>query len=216
MISQKTIDYIFQAAHKQKLTVPSNYMDILDNYCNMALKLDCTLTFTELSGSNPDGPHAEARGREICASPAWAAQLVLHDNEETRNAFMMTLGHEKSHNDQHRRYLFPSLAFIRHVREVYCDFSGAQKMCGRSRKKLVQSFKYKINFKQSVGEKDVDDCFHPSWERRLFYAKNFNFGEDLIKQIAKNVRCRNLRLIYQTIYSYDDIILIDDMEGETN
>ena len=217
MISMKVRKYIHKTAKEQNLSVPDNYLDILDNYCKMTKEWGYKLFFKKIPYVNPHNLSAETVFHRIYVTPAWAAQLVLHDTDDTRNAFIMTLGHERTHDD--KVYRFPLLAylyFIRHVKEVYCDFGGAKKVCNSSRDKLIESIAYKMDFQKRSNKKDNEDCTHPSWERRRYYAENFDFGEKLIRQIAKDVKCRNQWLINSVIRSYDEIILINNTKGDTN
>lgn len=43
--------------------------------------------------------------------------------------------------------------------------------------------------------------------KRLYYAENFDFNKELIKQIAVDVNCNDQNLIYELNLFYDNIIL---------
>ena len=73
--------------------------------------------------------------------------------------------------------------------------------------KLIENYGYKLNYKKECNQKDKSDFTHPSWARRLYYAENYNFNEDLIKKIAEDVGCKNKKLIKEISEFYDEIIL---------
>lgn len=229
MDSNEVMEYIFQTAKQQSIDVPEDYWDILNNYCKIVEQWGYRLVFKSKQGTNPDGLHADTTFHKITVTPAWAAQLVLHDTVDTRTAFMMTLGHETAHDEKTGFPLWayvvflPYLGFLRHVKETYCDFRAAQKVCNSDRDRFVKSIDYKIDFKKEIGEKNINDFTHPSWQKRRAYAEHFDFGESLIKQIAKDNKCSGKRIETTVINFYKgyDIKLFPPPEpinntGDTN
>lgn len=68
---------------------------------------------------------------KIYVSSEWAVLLLKNDNEEIKNAFLFTLGHELTHKDKSfptNKYRKKDLKFINWVNEVYCDFGAAKKL----------------------------------------------------------------------------------------
>lgn len=222
MVSEEIKEYIIQVAKRAQCALPENYIEILEEYVVQVKTLGYKLIFEAKGHKRPDGLHAVSGYKTISVTPGWAAQLVLHNTADTNNAFMIMIGHEMSHDDNTGLpvwtyiFLIPYWKFLRHVREVYCDFSGTRKIGNSSREIFVKSIDYKIDFKKRILEADISDFTHPSWERRRYYAENFDFGEKLIRQIAKDVKCRNQWLINSVIRSYDEIILINNTKGDTN
>lgn len=146
----------------------------------------------------------------IVLNVAWATQIILHDNNDTKNAFLITIGHELTHKEpEYPCYnLFGSERKFSHwVQEVHADFSGTLKLGNSKRKNLVESCEYKKEYKESIGNKDKDSSSHPSWKKRIEYAKHYNFNTELIKQIALDVNCKNQKLIDKVCDFYDEIIL---------
>lgn len=147
----------------------------------------------------------------IIATPRWAAQLVLYNSTETKNAFLITLGHEFTHKEKD---LFPfrlkvkNTLFVAYVNEFHADYNAAKRMFSSDKNSLLNSIEYKKKFKEDVlGEKDEDNSTHPSWGQKRIFVENFQFGADLIRQIAEYTGCKNKRLINKAIKFYDEIVL---------
>ena len=113
----------------------------------------------------------------IIINSEWVAHLALFQNEETKNAFKATLGHELAHKDND--YVFCEFGtkdkkFVNWINEVHADFSGADKSFHADRVKEINAIEYKLKFK---GKRDKDSAGHPSWSRRLEYVSKYNFNE---------------------------------------
>ena len=133
----------------------------------------------------------------------WAAYLILRgDNADVKNAFLCTIGHELTHQEgkdisPFRHFL--NIRFIAWVNEIHADFGAEDKMLEQSRSCLIAAMK----FKQSQKKKDRDSCTHPSWKRRIHYAESFEiFDEKLIRQIAKDTRCKDKKIIQKVVNYY--------------
>lgn len=141
----------------------------------------------------------------ILASQEWAIRLFL--NNEIKDAFTITIGHERVHLEKDFFYKKPinkfGKKFVNWVNEVHADFGAAEKMADSSRNKLILSMKYKLSLKQT----DNDSPTHPSWEKRLDYVSNYDFDETLIRKIAENTGCQNEILINKIISYYKPIML---------
>lgn len=140
------------------------------------------------------------------ATPEWATQLVLYNSVETHNAFLITIGHELTHKDCDIFFLkhgLRNIRFVAWVNEVHADFGATQKMANNNRQELVNSMKYKKSYK----EEDKDKTNHPSWERRIYYAEHFDFGKELIQQIAKDAGCKNQKIINRVCQHFQEIKL---------
>lgn len=151
----------------------------------------------------------------IYISAEWAATLVFNDNESTKIAFEITIGHELAHKDGDFAVLFwerkskhylhkKDRKFVNWVTEVHHDFAATEKMANSSREKLLVSMDYKIAAKPN----SIDSRSHPSWEHRKEYAELGAFNEKLIRRIASDVDCKNETLITDVAKFYKDIILI--------
>lgn len=154
--------------------------------------------------NNPEKLNANAglfRSSKVVFSSEWAAYLLMRNDDEVTNAFLATLGYELSHKE---KYIYPFLhpfskKFVAWVNEVYADFLSESKFLHSDRQLLIDT----MNFKRSKKREDKDDRFHPSWKRRIHYAESFErFDEKLIRQIAKDTRCKNEKLIQKVIDHY--------------
>ena len=141
------------------------------------------------------------RSSKVIFSSEWIAYLLMRNDEEVTNAFLAALGHELAHKEKYippYLHLF-SVKFVAWVNEVYADFLSENKFLHGNRQLLLNS----MNFKRSKKGEDKDDRLHPSWKRRIHYAENFEtFDEKLIRQIAKDARCKNKKLIQKVIDHY--------------
>ena len=176
---------------------------------------DYQLKFQETHNTNPSSLNANAgwkKCRTIIVTPEWAAQLVLNDSFEVRNAFAITIGHELTHKKKEPFVIQCTrkrTQFFAYVREVHADFGAAQMMCNSSRDALLCSMHFKKKFKEdTVGLKDKDRFTHPSWKSRIFYVSEFNFGEALVRQIANDLKYRNKKTIAYMANYFDQIELV--------
>lgn len=153
--------------------------------------------------------------KRIIFSYEWAVQLVLSDSKEVLNAFTITVGHELTHKRGNMRCIGTKSdkQFINWINEVYCDFNASQLMCKGSRELLVRASKYKREMNAPRKKKHIlrkpnkDSLTHPSWNQRVKYAENFNFDENLVREIASYLKYNNEKVIQMVCDYYDDIIL---------
>lgn len=149
--------------------------------------------------------NASMKGKILC-SLEWAVRLILFYNDETKNAFAITIGHELTHKEKelHKKGLNKNdKRFQSWVAEIHADFGGAEKMVDCDRHKLVESMRYKL--KQKKKDKYYES--HPSWALRKCYAEYCDFNEKLIRRIAEDTCCHNEDLIDEAIHFYDEILL---------
>lgn len=140
----------------------------------------------------------------IHVTPEWAYQLVTN-NKEMDIPFKATIGHEIAHKTGEMFFLtFPwRVRFNSWAREVHADFGGAQLMLNGKRNTMLNAMKFKMKFK----DKNYEDSTHPSWKRRMYYVKNYDFTPELIRKIAEDTGYRGERFIEKTCNFYEDIIL---------
>lgn len=177
----------------------------MDNYSNEQLPDEYKIIFSLWKDGFTTLLNAKAvPPNYIIVSPEWATRLLLYDNEATRNAFLITLGHEMTHNEND----FPTTGFhgknkrfIDWVNEVHADFAAAEKMVECDRQKLLESIIYKRSFKKKW---DKDDSSHPSWNKREIYAQKYDFNDVLIGQIQEDTECTNHKLVQKVKDFYKD------------
>lgn len=142
----------------------------------------------------------------------WAHYICMNDNEKTKDAFLMTVGHElgHKHKDLHPFVLRkkikdlnePEETFVYWVREVYCDFYGLSEMHNGDIEKFETAVDIKIGYIETVaaelqnqnkeehivdGAASKDNIDHPSWNNRKKYISSKSFNEELLRSIAKDV-----------------------------
>lgn len=142
----------------------------------------------------------------ILLTPEWAARLLLYNDDDTINAFLVTVGHEMTHNEgdfSTKGFHGKHKKFINWVNEVHADFGAAQSMVNSNRNKLLASMEYKIKSKPH----SKDSYTHPSWRHRKKYVEIGAFNKTLIETIATDTGCTNEKLIYKVAEYYQDIIL---------
>ena len=207
MISPFIYHKIKKSAKDKNLTIPQNYEEILQRYKSIG-KVDKRLivfSWAMDAGENVLNASPKMPGCVLLNS-AWAARVVLYDNEDTINAFKITVGHELTHKDKEVRELLHlkiNRKFIARVSEVHADFGAAQKMFCSNRNALLAS----IDYKKLLKKVDNEDFRHPTWQRRKEYVLNYDFNEELIRIIANDVNCHNEKLIKRVVNFYDEIIL---------
>lgn len=159
----------------------------------------------------------------VLLTPEWAARLLLFNDDDTINAFLVTVGHEMTHNEgdfSTRGFYSENKKFINWVNEVHADFGAAQRMVNSNKTKLLESIDYKINLKKPkknilliLLEKFVllfiNESTHPSWKQRRAYAETGAFNRKLIDTIATDTGCTNIGLIEDIANFYKDIVLTD-------
>ncbi len=153
--------------------------------------------------------------KNVWVNNKWA-QLLIQNDKEVQNAFLITLGHELAHKEGDFSIMYwayknklvinkEDRKFVNWVTEVHHDFAAAKKMADSSKEKLLASMDYKIKLKPGN-----EGCqTHPSWKQRKSYAEMGAFNRELIDTIALNTDCANITLIEEVSCFYKDIILID-------
>lgn len=142
----------------------------------------------------------------ILVNAEWAARLVLYDDDEVREAFAFTMGHEMTH--QAGDYSFfdlrgNGLRFVNWVSEVHADFGGAALAFDGRLEPAVRA----IDYKRAGKKKDADSLAHPSWLHRRKYVETGAFDAGLISRIASDCNCRNMVLIDKVNEFYQPIKL---------
>lgn len=207
MINLLVKSHIYHRAKELGFKRPDNINDILLQYNKLEQLGNNRIIYSYFKDGNAKYLAAGAILHNIILVNAeWAARLVLYNNEYTKNAFLITIGHELTHKDNDfplRNTFGSNRKFIHWVNEVHADFGGASKMVNCNRKILVAS----IEYKRALKKKDYESSTHPSWSLRKTYAQNYNFNDTLISIIADKTKCKNSKLIEQVKNHYKPIIL---------
>ena len=218
-ISFSTRKYIKKRISELGVDIPNNYIDILKEVQKKEEQKGIHIIFSYLY-SQSNHPNANAfLGKSMLLNPEYAVSLILYyndncNNDKFRKAFEQTIGHELTHKERYQekykqltpfRLPLKKMKFTAWVNEAHADFGGAQKMANSSRQTLLEVMEYKKA--QHPDSKDI--CHHPSWERRMYYVKKFDFTNELIEQIAKDVGYKNQKFIdkVKAYAYYADIIL---------
>ena len=131
----------------------------------------------------------------------WAFLIFTRHDSVTEHAFCTTIGHELSHATDFscKGYFGRNKRFICYVNEIRADYNGILVGANGRRSDGLISMKFKMR-NSGVYSCLVSDCTHPSWLKRIRYVQNYScFNADLIRQIAKDVGCRNQQLIDKVI-----------------
>lgn len=217
MIDIGAIIYVLIRALMRRRLIRIHSIKRLFSFMKIAKIHDALLIFTFLKDDISPVLNAKMFMKKvILVNSAWAAQIILYDNEKTHNAFLITIGHELMHKYDCKITGLDNIEkkFINWVTEVYCDFGGAKLMVESDRKKLVDSATYKKEQKKEAKKKtfrpirDIDTFDHPSWEHRAEYAQNYDFDETLIRKIAEDTGCTNEKLIQSVCVYYKPIKLV--------
>lgn len=211
MISILTHIHIRRRSKDLGRKIPKNWKNILKKYKEAANKKYAKIYICFSWLKDTGMKVLDANGtiyHTVMFNSEWAARIVLYNNEETLNAFLVTFGHEVTHKEHEILPLQLEKSerqFVSRVNEVRADFGGAFKMANKSRTALLRA----IDYKRSLKKVDREDFAHPSWEKRRYYAANFDFDEKLIRQIARDIHCTNEKLIKKVIDRYDVMKLKD-------
>lgn len=172
--------------NSELLIFPDNWEEVLDRYKHIAHREGVYVIFSDYSFT-PNSLNASSMlPGGVLFSKEWAVRAVLFDGDETRNAFMVAVGHELSHKEKEYprlRYSGCDREFIAKTNEVLADYNGAKRMLHSSRRDLLRSIFYKRQHRISMGKEDTGDRAHPSWERRAYYVTKYNFDAKLIEQM---------------------------------
>lgn len=201
--------HICKRAKEHNIKYINGMEDVLQKFIQMPQMNGYNLAFLYMQSDGRRVLQASAAiPKTITSSAEWAAVLVLKNDDIVNNAYQITLGHELGHKNGD----FPvwknkkeNRKFIYWTTEVHHDFYAAQLVAESSRKRLLDALIFKKNFK----EKDISSLTHPSWEKRVFYAENFDFGFDLIAKIAEDTQCKDHNSIKNVNDFYSNIILTD-------
>ena len=198
---------IHHQAKEQKAIIPDNYLEILQKYERMKCPKRMKIKFSWLFDIMPHILNSHVFfNKYIVMNSKWATRLLLCDDDETNNAFNITVGHEITHTeDQFCPFKFgiKSIKFIAWVNEVQADFGGTEKMADGSREKLLASIEYKK--KLHIDSSDTNS--HPSWDRREKYAREYDFDSELVRKIAEDVGFNDQKIIDRVCEHYKEIIL---------
>lgn len=201
-----TYIYIYIRAKKLKKQIPKDFKQILKDTNNILELNGNKIIFSFFESRFAHKLNASA-SIPFCLifSMEWAARYVLFRDNETENAFLITVGHELTHKDNEFKPKGNKRDknFIKRVNEVHADFGAVQKMVHSSRKKLLSG----IEYKKGLCKADIEDAAHPSWAKRKYYAENFNFDQKLVKQIAKDMNYENQYIIEKISVYYKEIML---------
>lgn len=190
------------------------------NFCPAAALKKLETSHTNILGaiplaynySHPHEHHLSASISTECKKPSvyinmgWALQLFINPTAETEHAFQTSLGHEISHlNDYpYAAYKGKQRKFIRYTNEIRADFNGILLGVNGNVSVGLSCIEYK---KKRCGLQShyFSSADHPSWNRREKYISNFlTFDEFLIRQIAKDVGCKDQNLITSVVSHYQN------------
>lgn len=98
-------------------------------------------------------------------------------------------------------------SFIYQLDEVYADFNGILLMLDRDRERALNAINRKADFLNPENLNSSLKPTHPSWDRRIFYVKNFDFNSTLIRWLAADTGCKNKELIQKAIQTHPELTL---------
>lgn len=215
--------HIIHRSKKLDKSIPNDIGPKIDEYENMFAP-DNSIKFSFIKDGFSVLLNGKATGSNgILLTPEWAARLLLYNDDDTINAFLITIGHEMTHNEgdfSTNGFQDKNKKFINWVNEVHADFGAAEKMVECNRQKLINSMPYKVDAKKSKCKwlnklmKKIfnllhsDEYTHPTWETRIEYAKEYDFNEKLIQKIAKDTGCGNKKLIERAWQHYKPPIIL--------
>lgn len=123
MISIPVRIYVYYKAIQWKMDKPKGIGKRLNNYRKSINSNGYIIVFSCFqSALNGILNAGSIIPKIITISPRWAVQLILFDSSETRNAFLITIGHELTHKDGDFSMLSkegPDRIFISWVSTVY-------------------------------------------------------------------------------------------------
>ena len=201
--------YIKKNAKLKNVTLPDDYVRILQDVTNCYKELNCKIAFLWLWNFWGRIPNASATiPGIIMINSEWAFQLVVNGgNEVVRDSFYMTVWHEMAH--QKGDYFFLELfsnssRFVNWVNEVHADYYAIEKSFDGSLKRGIPAMDHKLQMKNN---KDKDSYTHPSRKRRKEFVEKYDFGEELIREIARITNCCDSSLIEKVSSFFEPISL---------
>lgn len=208
MVSFSTIIYIKVKAVINKEKTPKNIKSELNKYQKYTNYKLLFLGFDNILGASA------TIYKYIIIYSEWAYQLLVNKDMKTFNAFLLTLKHEEAHKEKNftaPRFSSKSIKqFYGIVTEVHCDFRGAEIAFQSNRQQFVEALKYKIQLMDKMKKNSTNVeivSFHPSWDKRIEYATNYNFNEKLIRTIASDINLTDEKIINIACHHFDEIIL---------
>lgn len=211
MLNKRTLKLLKEKSIKDNVVFPKNYDEVLQKYYEIAKKFGYNLSFNfNKIFESKDELNANAglpfKFFPILIFPEWTYRLICHFTEEIENAFLLTLGHEMTHKENDLfvfKHVGKNKKFFAYINEIHADFGGAKKLGNNNRENLIQALFYKK--KNTDVNKNTKS--HPSWDKRIEYATNYNFNEELIRKIASDVKVTDEKIINIACHHFDDIIL---------
>ena len=192
---------------KERRLLPDNYKLILQEFAEKSPANGARilyLWFWDYGGKYPNA--AATIPGLIVINCAWALLLIDKCNDETTtDAFNMTVGHERTHQEKDYPYIRPftkNQKFVNWINEIHADYGGIMKAFEGDVNRGINALEFKKNCK---GDKDKDHRSHPSWKSRIDYMdhiKKNGFNANLIKQVAKDTGCKDQKLINKVCEHY--------------
>ena len=219
MLNVLVKQYIKKRAKQCKRCCPENIETMLLQEVQEATDASKKVIFSWIWDIGGRGLNASATIPGIIVVNAeWAARIALYPEDlNMHDAFRLTMGHEFTHQENDYFFLDPftiNEKFVYWVNEVHADFGGIIKAFGGSVEHGMSAMEYK---KKSKIREDKDTYTHPSWERRIYFIKKYDFNKNLIKEIADIVGCKNEQLISSVSNHFEEIKLCRNMstKGKT-
>lgn len=206
MISLMTKVYLRKQAKRENRILPDNYLDILKQVEKRNLPNGIHLRFSWLYKHTSTLDGVSFPSKYILLSTAWAFYIIFNNDDEMKNAFNITIGHEMTHKECDIFVLKHGpqfVKFIAYVNELHADFGAAQKMANSNRQSLLDSMKYKKEHK----DEDKGNSSHPTWTQRIYYTEHYDFNQELIQQIAMDTGCKKQDIIDEVCEHFQEIKL---------
>lgn len=203
--------YVRRRSAKSKKVLPENWDTSVSQIIkDMSKKCGAIIAVSWLWDGGGNVPNASATiPGFILLNAAWAYILaVSYDDPMVQDAFHLTIGHEVTHQEGDYFYIEPFTndgKFVYWINEVHADYGGIEKAFEGVAERGIRALEFKRKCK---GKGDRSTRTHPSWQQRIDFVKNYDFGEELIKKIATMTKCRNGELVRRVYDQFDDIKLI--------
>lgn len=207
MISFMTKLYICKRAKEKNKILPQNYCDILKEAEKTNLPNKIHLRFSWWFHHKKYLNASSSISKSIFLNPEWAFYIIFYNNDkELKDALSITIGHELTHKEKDFSTFGLSATnkmFVNWVNELHADFGAVQKMANSNRQKLLDSMEYKRMRKDN----DENNCYRPSWTQKIHYVKHYDFGKELIQQIAMDTGCKKQNIIDEVCEHFQEINL---------